>query len=140
MEPAPHPDPFQHCHQNFHKQPRHPRHSTPPPLPAAWEEGSKIKLFLCTFPKFSLDAFTAEEGSDPVMSQLTIDLESGATTRERCRDAPPACRSEQRRGRPFAEHGMRSGQPGGPSKRVPRLHTSSPSQWVLPHCRSATDG
>ncbi|KAL4443616.1 hypothetical protein ABPG75_011353 [Micractinium tetrahymenae] len=49
----------------------------------AWEEGGTIKLFLCTFPKFSLDTFTAKEGSDPVLSLLTIDLDSGATTLQR---------------------------------------------------------
>lgn len=92
----------------------------PPTRPAAWEEGSKIKLFLCTFPKFSLDAFTAEEGSDPVLSLLTIDLESGATSREhaprRCAKSSSCARDAQ------GDHGVhgRAAQLRRPSsKRLP---------------------
>lgn len=64
----------------------HPHHHMRPPHPptenmmcfhtaCAWEDGpSTIRLYLCAFATFSLDAMTAKEGSEPYLTEVSLGL------------------------------------------------------------------
>lgn len=68
----------------------------------AWEEGSTIRLFLCAMRDFNMEKFA---DSEPVLTEVTLDMQTGATS------VCPLCDSPEARGDFPVVHPARIGRP-----------------------------